>query len=464
MRFRTVAVTGSAAAIAAALLGYADKLPCSSGGAWNTASGQFRDACYTDIYPLYYGEQLSSGKVPYYGHPVEYPVLIGGMMQVGSWLVRNVADPIARGRDFYYVTIVMLAICLLAGVLATAYTAVDHNAGATEPGTAGAATVAARARELAGDVVRSRGRHDPGLVAALMVALSPGLILAAFINWDLLAMALAACGLAAWAARRHALAGALLGLAVAAKFYPLLIFGALLLLCVRAGKIRPFCVALGAGLAAWLVVNLPVAIPATAGWGRFYACSRSRGADWGSVWYMFEHYNVALLGSAGKLNLMSSGLFVVAAVAVAALTLAAARRPRVPQVAFLLLAAFLICNKVWSPQYVIWLVPLAVLARPRWWPYVLWQLGELAYFFGIWGYFVFLYAPGGGTSTGWYFATLVARLATVALLAAYVISDIIHPERDVARLAGTDDPAGGVLDGVPDRFRLTLRRAVPATS
>ena len=35
-----------------------------------------------------------------------------------------------------------------------------------------------------------------------MVALSPGLILAAYINWDLFAMALTACGLAAWAARR----------------------------------------------------------------------------------------------------------------------------------------------------------------------------------------------------------------------------------------------------------------------
>jgi hypothetical protein len=465
MRFRTVAVTGSAAAIAAALLGYADKLPCSSGGAWNTASGQFRDACYTDIYPLYYGEQLSSGKVPYYGHPVEYPVLIGGMMQVGSWLVRNVADPIARGRDFYYVTIVMLAICLLAGVLATAYTAVDHNVGATEPGTAGAATVAARARELAGDVVRSRGRHDPGLVAALMVALSPGLILAAFINWDLLAMALAACGLAAWAARRHALAGALLGLAVAAKFYPLLIFGALLLLCVRAGKIRPFCVALGAGLAAWLVVNLPVAIPATAGWGRFYAFSRSRGADWGSVWYMFETYKIPVLGnsSLGQLNLLSSGLFAVACVAIALLVLMAPRRPRLPQVCFLVLASFLMLNKVWSPQYVIWLVPFAVLARPRLWPYLLWQLGEMAYFFGIWAYFTYMYtAPGStgytGIDAGWYFVTLAARFLTVALLAGYVVRDMLRPERDIVRRSGGDDPAGGVLNGARDWLVISLRR------
>ena len=42
-------------------------------------------------------------------------------------------------------------------------------------------------------------RSMPWDQAALLVALSPGLILAAFVNWDLFAMALAAGGLAAWA-------------------------------------------------------------------------------------------------------------------------------------------------------------------------------------------------------------------------------------------------------------------------
>ena len=61
----------------------------------------------------------------------------------------------------------------------------------------------------------------------------------------------------------------------------------------------------------------------------------------------------------------------------------------------------------------IWLVPLAVLARPRVWPYILWQLTEVAYFLGIWGYFVYLYQPPAGISTGWYFVILAARLLSL---------------------------------------------------
>ena len=259
------AVLGSTGVlVAASLLGmvlaFVQKSPCRS-GAWNSYASQFQRACYTDIYPLYYGEGLSAGKVPYTGHPVEYPVLIGGAMQAAAWLVRNVSETI-RGREFFDATALLLAVCAVVGVLATA---------------------------------RAAG---PGWRAqALMVALSPALILSAFINWDLIALALTALGIAAWAARRGVWAGVLLGLAVAAKFYPLVVFGPLLLLCLRAGRLRDFAKTLAAAVLAWLAVNLPVMLAAPSGWARFYTFSKERGADWGSIWYMFEHFNVPVLGN-----------------------------------------------------------------------------------------------------------------------------------------------------------------------
>jgi uncharacterized membrane protein len=436
-----VALGGTSVLIAASAfsmaLAFAEKVPCRS-GAWYSYPRQFQDACYTDIFPLYYGEGLAAGKVPYTGHPVEYPVLIGGAMQVAAALVRNLSEVI-RGREFFDVTAVLLAVCAVAGVLATA-----------------------------------RALGPDRRWAALLVALSPALILNAFVNWDLIAMALATLGIAAWAARRGVWAGILLGLAVAAKFYPLVVFGPLLLLCLRTGQLREFAKAAAAAAAAWLAVNLPVMIAAPSGWATFYVFSKDRGADWGSVWYMFEHFNLPVLGDAqlGALNLLSAVFLAAAAAAITVLALAAPRRPRLPQLCFLALAAFLMTNKVWSPQYVIWLVPLAVLARPRLWPYLLWQLAEVGYFLGIWGYLIFIYrtTQGGvvtgyqGISTGWYFAVLLARFLTVALLAAYVVRDILYPERDVVRAHGLDDPAGGVLDRAEDRFRIRLSPQGPRFS
>jgi uncharacterized membrane protein len=431
-----------AASVLGMVLAFAEKSPCRA-GAWNSYASQFQRACYTDIYPLYYGEGLSAGKVPYTGHPVEYPVLIGGAMQAVAWLVRNINDAMIRGREFFDLTVLLLAICAVVGVLATARAAGPKALrGASSP-----------------QQVNSRRWQ------VLMVALSPALILSAFVNWDLIALALTALGLAAWAARRGIWAGVLLGLAVATKFYPLVVFGPLLLLCLRAGRLREFGKTMAAAALAWLAVDLPVMIAAPSGWAYFFSFSKNRGADWGSIWYMFEHFNVPVLGNPqlDAVNKLSAVAFALVCVAITVLALAAPRRPRLPQLCFLVLAAFLMTNKVWSPQYVVWLVPLAVLARPRLWPYLLWQLAEVAYFFGIWGYLIFVYAAGGyqvtgyqGISSGWYFAALLARFATVGLLAAYVVRDIINPERDVVRALGTDDPAGGVLDGAEDWFRLRL--------
>ena len=92
---RLALLAGSVTAlVTATLLGSAlaltSKWACRA-GAWNGYLSQFQAHCYTDIYPLYFGEGLSSGKVPYADHPVEYPVLIGGAMQLVAWLVRPIS-------------------------------------------------------------------------------------------------------------------------------------------------------------------------------------------------------------------------------------------------------------------------------------------------------------------------------------------------------------------------------------
>lgn len=416
------------------VLALANKWACRA-GAWNGYLTQFQAHCYTDIYPLYFNEGLSAGKVPYVDHPVEYPVLIGGAMQLAAWLVHPITDPFVRGREFFDASILLLSIFFVLGVLATAY-------------------LAGRSRRW----------------TALGVALAPAVILGAFINWDLIAMGLAMLGMAAWAARRGVLSGVLIGLAVATKFYPVLFLGPLLLLCWRAGRLRSFWVTAGSAAVTWLVVNVPVMIINLSGWARFYQLSETRSADWGSIWYFFEteHWPVIGTTSVHSLNAISSLVFLAACVGIALLIMAAPRRPRVAQVFFLVLAVFLLSNKVWSPQYVVWLAPLVVLARPRIGAYALWQLAEVGYFFAIWAYLITVSVTGpaaiDGISSGLYFAALLARFLTVLLLCALVVRDILHPAGDVVRAAREDDPAGGVLAGAADRVVLRLRSLPQVTS
>src|SRR6266516_4517275 len=113
-RGRLALIAGStttlvAASLLGSALGFLNKAACRSGD-WNIYLKQFQAHCYTDIYPLYYNEGLSVGRVPYTGHPVEYPVLIGAAMQAVAWLVRPISDAAIRGREFFDVNVVLRAL------------------------------------------------------------------------------------------------------------------------------------------------------------------------------------------------------------------------------------------------------------------------------------------------------------------------------------------------------------------
>ncbi|GAA3443134.1 glycosyltransferase family 87 protein [Planomonospora venezuelensis] len=406
-----------------ALLAYLWKWPCRFNAAWNDGTLQFTNFCYTDIYPLWWNEHLNEGKVPYFDYPVEYPVGIGGIMEFFRRIIPGDPGSLEAGTAFYDLTVILMAVCLVVGVLMTA-------------------ALAGPAR-----------RWD-----ALWYALAPALVLTAYINWDLAANALALGALLAWSKRRQWLAGILLGLAIATKFYPLMFLGPLFLLAWRTGRWKPFLQTLGGTAGAWLAVNVPIMVFAFDGWKRFYVFSQERPADWGSLWYFFNQKGWPVLGDAERLDtlgVLSLGAFCVG---IAVLTMTARNRPRLAQLCFLTLAAFMLTNKVWSPQYVLWLIPFAVLARPNWKPIALWMAAECWYFFAIWLYLVGLQEGNAhlGISGDTYFTAVWGRAATILIMMAFVVRDILRPDKDLVRQDGADDRAGGVFDEAPDRFRIAL--------
>ncbi|MEU0564165.1 glycosyltransferase 87 family protein [Nonomuraea sp. NPDC005983] len=408
-----------------ATLAYVVRLPCRTGG-WNDQVSTYTNFCYTDIYPLFFDRQLGTQN-PYFADvpfdkQVEYPVVLGEVMQVISWLARWLGrGEAAQAVLFFDLTVILLGICLVIGVL------------------------------LMAAVAGPTRRWD-----ALWYALAPSVILAAYINWDLVAGALSMGVLLAWKRQRHVLAGVLLGLAIATKFYPLMFVGALFLLALRTARWRPFLLTMLSTAAAWLAVNVPFMLFAWEGWRRFYVFSQERGVDWGSPWLFFQNKGWPVLGDGDPSKLGMASLAVLC-LGIAVLTLAAPRRPRLAQICFLALAAFMMTNKVWSPQFVLWLVPFAVLARPNWKPLALWQLAEIWYFFAIWLYLLAqppLSRADLGIGDDTYFSAVWGRILTIAIMMAFVVRDVLRPDKDVVRQADLDDQADGVFAGAPDRFTL----------
>jgi uncharacterized membrane protein len=419
-------------------LHWVQKSPCQD-GAWHD-NIQYTRFCYTDVLALYYAEGLNEGKVPYRDHAVEYPVVTGYFMGALGLPVHNLGESrpdINQGQWFYNLNAVVL------GLLAVATVAVIL-------------------------ALRRRRPWD-----AAMFALSPALLLTATVNWDLLAIGFAAFGLYAWAKRRPVLAGVMLGIGCAAKLWPLFLLGPILVLALRTSRWRGALTTIGTFVGTWLAVNLPVMILYYDSWKRFKDLNSTRAIDWGTLWYIGRFLDGKwasgapgdrgpfqwLSANIPTLNVLTYVLFGLACFGIAALALLAPRRPRVAQLAFLVVAAFLIFSKVWSQQFVLWLLPLAVLARPRWGAFLAWQVAEVCYFAAFYG--ELLGASGKQVfPEGVFVLAATLRLATVAILAGLVIRDMLRPDRDVVRDTYPDDPDGGVFDGAPDAAWLAgLRRS-----
>jgi uncharacterized membrane protein len=408
------------------LLAYGQKAPCADGN-W-TGNKQYTHVCYSDVIPLWGAERLDVGAVPYRDNAVEYPVLTGGFMWATAGITRGVQailDTDNAGVVFAVITSIGLAAC---GLLAVA-------------GTVGAA---------------GRRPYD-----AAIFALSPLLIFHAYSNWDLLAIALASCALWAWARDKPVAAGILIGLGTAAKLYPIFLLLPIAILAFRTARYRAAVWCAGTAVAIWLAVNLPFAAGYYSGWREFYAFSADRDAEASTFWYIGHYLATTGIGNGYAPGWSPPGVavalvLILALAAVTALGLLAPTRPRMAQLAFLAVFAFLITTKVWSPQYSLWLVPLVALARPRWRITLLWQFSEIAVWIVTLFWLLGFNDSSHATDYGWLMLTLLIRDGFLLVIAGLIVYEMWHPEADVVRATGLDDPGGGPFDGAPDVWRQRL--------
>lgn len=402
---------------------------------------QYTRACYADPIPLWGIEGLSQGALPYkfswqeesngeiIDRYMEYPVVMGMWQYVSAQVAlaweqvdaATIETGIIDVIRYFVVVAIGMAFFWLVAVWAT---------------------------------YKSAGRRPWD---TLFMAASPLVVFQAFTNFDAMAVAASAVALLLWAWKKPVWAGVVLGIGIAAKLYPLFLFGALLVVAIRARRYMELAWSAIAAVATWGVINLPIALLFPVGWREFFRLNSERPANPESIYAIVQN----LTGWQGWdppgqppeiLNMVSLVIFAVCCLGVLAIGLAARTSPRVAQLAFLVVAAFLLTNKVWSPQYSLWLVPLALLAIPRarllvpWMVYdaLLW-VAHMSYFSG---------QDHKGLNAEWFHVLVLGRNALVVAICVAIVIEIFRPERDVVRRWHQDLPGGdpllGTLAPVPD--------------
>jgi uncharacterized membrane protein len=282
---------------------------------WGYRLWAFGALAYSDILALHEDRGATRHRVPYVEEKVEYPVLLG----LGMWL----PSVLAPGRVAYFgLTFALLAISALATLWLLA----------ALPGT------------------------RPWIWAA-----SPALLVYGALNWDLLGIVPLLAGLWLWAKGRERAAAVALSLAVWTKFFPVLVLGILLSISLR-GSWRKTAALAGIFLVISAAVNLPFMILAWPRWSWFFEYNAIREIE--PSLYLLAGLDAR--GSIGAANAISALAVICAAAAIAVVELRT-RRLDAYNASCALVCVFFIVNKVYSPQYWLWVVALLALAAiPGW--------------------------------------------------------------------------------------------------
>ena len=367
LRFKAVL----ALAVLASLISFTKFSHC-EGTTWATPD-QYIHACYSDL-PSLFGERgLDRHQWPYSSktNAVEYPVLTGMVMYATAALVDS---PIA----YFNLNALFLALLFIGVVL----------------------------------LVR---KIKPEFGYLLPVA--PAMIASLYINWDLWAIVTMMLAIY-WFDRKSYLYSALaIGISISTKFLPVFLLLPIAFILWRQNRIKELIRYFSTTILIWLAINLPFALTTPSGWWRFYKLNLDRGADWGSLWLAFSQLGLGLT----NLNYLSVLLLLIGLTAISVFLFEIRSTPTLASIAFIVLATVMVASKVYSPQYILWLTPLAVIALtsakdlPAFW---IWQGGEIIYHIAIWQHLALVTKAHFGLPASGYALLTLLRIATTIYLIA----------------------------------------------
>ena len=328
-------------ALAATLLGAFKFSPCEE-SLWATPD-QYVHACYSDIATLYGERDLDKDQWSYTSktNAVEYPVLTGTVM----WFFAR-ALPSGENEILNYYR--LNALFLAALFIFIAYI-----------------------------VYRIRPE------VAYLAAIAPAAVASLYINWDLWAIASMMLAIYWFDRKRFDFSALAIGISISTKFLPIFLLLPIVLILWRRNEVKTLIRYLAITAATFAVINIPVLLTTPEGWLRFYQLNFDRGQDWGSAWYALSSLGVPL----GNTNFFAILALLLAVLVVSLFIFGTKVTLTLADVSFIVLALVMVASKVYSPQYVLWLVPLAVIAmttRKDFHAFWIWQIAEVIYHVAIW--------------------------------------------------------------------------------
>ena len=181
-------------------------------------------------------------------------------------------------------------------------------------------------------------------------------------------------------------------------------------------------------------VNLPVALAAPERWAEFYTFSSERVGTFAATWTVLNDLGVVITDVAAR-NLWGLVAFAVGAVAIVAAGWHT-HQGREWVLFTPIVAWFLLTNKVWSPQFDLWLVPLLVLTSRRTWPLAVFGIADIAVY---WTEFWYLARRAGFTPSGSYEMLAAASALRAVVLLTVIVLSVRDPAPDwTAVPAGAD--------------------------
>jgi uncharacterized membrane protein len=249
-----------------------------------------------------------------------------------------------------------------------------------------------------------------------LYAIAPTGIAALFINWDLWAIVTMLLSIYWFDRKRETLSAVTLAISIATKFFPIVLLLPIAIIFLRRQDIRGAIRYIALTLAIFIAINIPFALTTPQGWWRFYELNLDRKADWGSLWYALSVLGLNL----AAINYLSILTLLIVVTAISIFLLQVERTLPLSESALYIFIGVMAVSKVYSPQFVLWLAPLVILALrdnrdfPWFWG---WQIAEIGYHIAIWQHLALLTGATYGLSVKAYAVFILIRIAASIALA-----------------------------------------------